>query len=237
MIASPSTAAQQMSTLSDPDLVAHARLGDEGAVRALVQRYNRRLFRSARAVVRNDDEAEDVVQAAYANAFTHLDAFRGEALLSTWLTRITLNEALGRIRRRRAVVDLEEIDKMAERRGGEILQFPNSLAAADPEAEFSRGETRRLLERAVDGLPDDFRLIFVLRDIEGLSTEETASQLGIKPGTAKTRLHRARNLMRLAIEKELSGSLSSIFPFDGERCAGMADRVIMRLASVRKGLG
>jgi RNA polymerase sigma-70 factor, ECF subfamily len=236
MVSSPITAARQppeLSSLADPDLVARARTGDETAVRVLVQRYNRRLFRSARAVVRNDAEAEDVVQAAYVQAFTHLDMFRGEARLSTWLTRIALNEALGRVRRRRTVVGLEEIELTEGTRHGEILQFPNSLTVADPEAEFARGEVRRLLESAVDGLPDDFRLIFVLRDIEGLTTREAASHLGINTATAKTRLHRARGLMRLAIEKQLAGSFASVFPFDGERCAGMADRVACEIRRLR----
>jgi len=221
-----------LERLPDSDLVAHARAGDEMAVRILVQRHNRRLFRSARAVVGNDAEAEDVVQATYVQAFTRLDSFRGEAQLSTWLTRIALNEALGRIRRRRADVGLEEIDMTARPGCGEVLPFPTSLTVADPEAELARSDTRRLLEHAVDGLPHDFRMIFVLRDVEGLSTEEAASHLGIKIATAKTRLHRARTMMRLAIEKQLAGSFSSLFPFDGARCTGMADRVVMQLRAI-----
>jgi RNA polymerase sigma-70 factor (ECF subfamily) len=129
-------------------------------------------------VVGNDAEAEDVVQAAYVQAFTHLDAFRGDAQLSTWLTRIVINEAVGRVRRRRADVGLEEIDMTARLGYGEVLPFPTSLTTADPEAEFARSETRRLLEHAVDELPNDLRVIFVLRDVEGLSTEEAASHLG-----------------------------------------------------------
>ncbi|QRM57177.1 RNA polymerase sigma factor [Sinorhizobium sp. BG8] len=218
-----------MATLSDADLVDHARMGDERAIRTLVQRYNRRLFRSARAILRNDAEAEDVVQATYVHAFTHLETFRGEAQLSTWLTRIALNEALGRVRRCRPSVGLEEIDMTARPGCGEVLQFPNSLTVADPETEFSRSETRQLLEKAVDRLPAQFRLIFILRDVEGMSTEEAASHLGIKPETAKTRLHRARKMLRLAIEKQLAGSFVSLFPFDGERCVAMADRVVAQL--------
>lgn len=223
-----------MLQLPDADLLAHVRAGDETAVRIVVQRNNRRLFRSARAVVGNDAEAEDVVQAAYVQAFTHLDAFRGDAQLSTWLTRIAINEAVGRVRRRRADVGLEEIEMTARPGYGEVLPFPTSLTTADPEAEFARSETRRLLEQAVDELPNDLRVIFVLRDVEGLSTEEAASHLGIKIATAKTRLHRARNMMRLAIEKQLSGSFSSIFPFDGARCAGMADRIVEQLKATGK---
>lgn len=218
-----------MAALSDTDLVVHARTGDEMAIRVLVQRHNRRLFRSARAIVRNDAEAEDIVQATYVHAFTHLDKFRDEAQLSTWLTRIALNEALGRIRRRRPNVGLEEIDMIVESGRGELLQFPAPFSVADPETEFSRGETRRLLERAVDALPDEFRAIFMLRDVEGMSTEEAASYLGIKPETAKTRLHRARKMMRTAIERQLMGAFTQLFPFDGARCRAMADAVIKQL--------
>ncbi|NTJ68494.1 RNA polymerase sigma factor [Agrobacterium rhizogenes] len=239
MVGIPRTAPQRipdMAALSDADLVVHARTGDEMAIRILVQRHNRRLFRSARAIIRNDAEAEDVVQATYVHAFTHLDAFRDEAQLSTWLTRIALNEALGRVRRRRPSVGLEEVDMTAGSGGGELLQFPGSLSVADPEAEFSRSETRRLLERTIDALPDEFRAIFMLRDVEGMTTEEAASHLGIKPGTAKTRLHRARKLMRVAIEKQLAGTFSLLFPFDGARCAAMADRVIAQLPNIQSSL-
>ncbi|MBY5438825.1 RNA polymerase sigma factor [Rhizobium leguminosarum] len=220
---------QQTSTLSDADLVPLAKMGDESAIRTIVQRHNQRLFRTARAVIRNDWEAEDVVQAAYTKAFTNLAAFRGEAQLSTWLTRITLNEALGRVRARKNTTGIEEIDMQTAAPGGEVLQFPSSLSATDPETELSRSEARHLLENAVDELPDDFRAVFVLRDVEGMSTEEAASYLGIRPETAKTRLHRARKMMRQSIQKKLSGAFSALFPFDGARCACMVDRVIAAL--------
>ncbi|MEK1861533.1 MAG: RNA polymerase sigma factor [Rhizobium leguminosarum] len=220
---------QQMSILSDADLVPLARMGDEPAIRTIVQRHNQRLFRTARAIIRNDAEAEDVVQAAYIKAFTNLATFRGEAQLSTWLTRITLNEALGRVRRRKNTTGLEEVDMQTMAPGGEVLQFPSPLSAADPEAELARSQARHLLENAVDELPDDFRAVFVLRDVEGMSTDEAASYLGIRPETAKTRLHRARKMMRHSIEKQLSGAFSALFPFDGARCAFMADRVIAAL--------
>ncbi|WP_027664555.1 RNA polymerase sigma factor [Rhizobium leguminosarum] len=219
----------QISTLSDADLVPLAKMGDEPAIRTIVQRHNQRLFRTARAVIRNDAEAEDVVQAAYVKAFTNLATFRGDAQLSTWLTRITLNEALGRVRARKNTTGLGEIDMQTTGPGGEVLQFPSSLSATDPETELARSQARHLLENAVDELPDDFRAVFVLRDIEGMSTDEAASYLGIRPETAKTRLHRARKMMRQSIEKQLSGAFSALFPFDGARCAFMADRVIAAL--------
>jgi RNA polymerase sigma-70 factor (ECF subfamily) len=215
-----------LAAFSDSDLVSLARDGSEPAIRAIVQRHNQRLFRTARAIIRNDAEAEDVVQATYVRAFTNLASFRGESLLSTWLTRIALNEALGRVRRRRNTTELEKIDMDRKPQGGAVLQFPSSLSVPDPEAEFARSEARHLLERAVDDLPDDFRMVFVLRDIEGMSTEEAATHLNIKPETVKTRLHRARKLLRLTIEKQFSGAFSALFPFDGARCAFMADRVV-----------
>lgn len=229
ILAKASSSLIDMTSRPDVDLIAHAQAGDEMAVRVLVQRYNRRIFRSARALVGNDSEAEDVVQAAYVQAFTHLDSFRGEAQFSTWLTRIAVNEAMGRVRRRRVDVGLEEIDMASTRGSGEVVPFPTSLNIADPESELGRSEARRLLEHAVDSLPCGFRMIFVLRDVEGLSTEEAALQLGIKVATAKSRLHRARAMMRLAIEKQLAGSFASIFPFDGARCVGIADRVVGQL--------
>lgn len=224
----------QAVELADADLVALAGAGDEQAVRAIVQRHNQRLFRAARAIVRNDADAEDVVQAAYVRAFTSLGSFRGEAQLSTWLTRIAVNEALGRVRRRRETTGLEELEmQRGGSGGGQVVQFPMSMSSTDPEVEMARSQARLLLEDAVDGLSDDFRVVFVLRDVEGLSTIETAAHLGIRAETVKTRLHRARKQMRAALEKKLKGSLSSVFPFDGARCASMADRVVDALKAAR----
>lgn len=219
--------------LDDSALVMLARTRDEAAVRLIIRRHNQRLFRTARAIVRDDAEAEDVVQEAYVRAFTHLDTFRGDSALSTWLTRIALNEALARLRRRRPTVGLDHPDLDAVSAGGRVLAFPS--LTADPEAEADRARLRDLLERAVDGLPEPFRIVFVLRAIEEMSTEETAEHLGIRPETVKTRLHRARRLMRLAIEREASGALSGVFPFDGARCTHMAERVLMRLREIDGG--
>ena len=216
------------SSMDDTALVELARHRDEGAIRTLIQRHNQRLFRTARAIMRSDSDAEDVVQASYVKAFTRLDGFRGEAAFSTWLTRIALNEALGRARARRVMVGVEHIEIQQAKPGGEIVPFPMA-AAADPEAEMARLEIRSLLEAAVDGLPDPFRMVFVLRDVEGLSVEETASQLDVRPETVRTRLYRARRLLRAAIEQQARGAFSSLFPFDGARCAAMGDRVMCEL--------
>ena len=230
-----SAAAERRETVAPPsdlELVALARDGDETAIRAIVQRHNQKLFRVARAIVRDDAEAEDVVQATYVRAFTGLAGFRSESLLATWLTRIALNEALGRMRRVRRTTTLEELD-MPHGRDAQLIRFPLSASAPDPEAEASRNQVRRLLERAVDGLPLAFRSVFILRDVQGMNIEETASLLDLKPETVKTRLFRARKLMREAIEKEFAGAFSALFPFDGARCASMADRVVAALREER----
>lgn len=217
----------------DLELADLARAGDEGAVRTIIRRNNQRLFRAARAIVDSDAEAEDVVQAGYVRAFTRLDSFRGESGLATWLTRIVLNEALSRLRRRRPTVDVEGIATNEPDWESKIIPFPGFTLPADPEAEMSRSEVRHFLERAIDELPMPFRAVFVLRDVQGLSTEEVASELGIKAETAKTRLFRARRMLRRAIAEEVSGAFAGIFPFDGARCVNMADRVLAELAALR----
>ena len=212
---------------SEAELVSMARQGGENAVRALIKRNNRRLFRVARAVVRNDAEAEDIVQETYVRAFTRLDTFRGDARFSSWLTRIALNEAFGRVRSRARTADLAELETAASE--GRIVMFPISPTPPGADSEYGRAQVRAFLEKAVDQLPDAFRIVFVLRDIEGLSTQETASELSLKPETVKTRLHRARHMMREAIEKQLAATFGELFPFDGARCDRMADRVVARL--------
>ena len=222
----------QLARLADPGeppesvLVARARSRDEAAIRMLIRRHNRRLFRAARGVLRDDAEAEDVVQATWVRAFAALESFRGEAALATWLTRIALNEALGRLRRQRPSIGLDRLDE-----GGAIM-FPLSPVPPGPESEAGRARVRAVIERAVDSLPAPFRTVFVLRAIEDLGTEETADLLGIRPETVKTRLHRARRRLRQALERELAPAFSEIYPFDGARCAMTAERVIARLRAL-----
>ena len=172
-------AAASLDALDDKALVERARNRDEAAVRLIMQRHNRRLYRVARSVLNNDAEAEDVVQEAYVRAFTHLDGFRGEAQISTWLTRIAVNEALGRLRRRRITVGMNDIDAINDQGEARVIYLPSAHPDSDPEAAAARAQVRRLLERAVDQLPDPFRIVFVLRDIDDMSIEETAShQIG-----------------------------------------------------------
>jgi RNA polymerase sigma-70 factor (ECF subfamily) len=173
--------------LEDEELVARARERDEAAVRVITQRYNRRLFRVARSILRDGAEAEDVVQETYVRAFTGLDHFRGDAAFGTWITRIAMNEALGRLRKRRPIVDWESYGE--NRRQAEVINFPASAASNDPERIMAQGEIRAVLEHAIDELPDVFRAVFVARTVEGMTVEETADLFGLQTETVKTRLH------------------------------------------------
>jgi RNA polymerase sigma-70 factor (ECF subfamily) len=213
------------AALPEAELVAQAKAGRGEAFAALMQRGNQRLFRIARAVVRDEGEAEDVLQEAYVRAFASLAEFRGEASVFTWLTRIVLNEAHGRLRKRRPTVELSALE-FAQVEPGRVLLFPG---ADDPERDAARAEVRRLLERAVDDLPENFRVVFVMRDVEGLSIEETSAALGVKPETVKTRLHRARRQLRERLDAELASSLTGAFPFLGARCERITTAVLARL--------
>ena len=219
---------RNLDTLDDAELVRLARTRDGDAFRAIMQRNNRRLYRVARSVVHDDGEAEDVVQAAYVSAFSSLDQFRGDASLGTWLTRIALNEALGRLRRQRPTVGFAILD--AESSGkSQIIPFPLMSPDMDPERAAAQHQIRHLIEGAIDGLPEIFRVVFVMREMEDMSIEETAGILGLQPATVKTRLHRARRLLRQALNDQVASTLTEAFPFDGKRCRQSADKVLERL--------
>lgn len=215
-------------TLGEADLVDLAKAGHRDAFRAIMQRCNQRLFRVARGVVRNEAEAEDVVQEAYTRAFAKLHTFRGDAGILTWLTRITLNEAHGRLRARRVTVDLDEIDN-AQAQGRQVISFPSGADGEAPEAAAARMQIRHLIEQAVDELPPDFRMVFIMRDVEDCSINETAEFLDIRPETVKTRLHRARRLLRTALDERIESGMKGAFPFLGARCQRMTDAVLARL--------
>jgi RNA polymerase sigma-70 factor (ECF subfamily) len=219
------------AALDDAALVRLARAGDAASFRAIMQRSNRRLYRIARAVVNNDSEAEDVVQEAYVRAFTGLRDFRGESSLATWLSRIVLNEAMGRLRRRRPTVDIAAMET-GQAPPGEVVRFPLASMEPDPERAIAQRQISALLESAIDGLPDLFRTVLVARAVEGMSIEETAELFGLKPETVKTRLHRARHLLREALEKQIGPVLSDAFPFDGRRCERTTEAVLARIAAV-----
>ena len=215
----------------DVELVRRALARDDTAFRIIMERHNRRLYRIARGILRNDTEAEDVVQEAYVSAFTHLDGFRGDSSLVTWLARITMNEALGRLRRERLAVDLDTFE--AQRTEAQIIQFPQTVTSDDPERTMAQREILQLVERATDNLPEIFRIVFITRVIEGMSVEETADLLGLKPETVKTRLHRARRLVREQLNKQIGPVLMDAFPFAGRRCERMTNAVMQRLGFSR----
>ena len=210
----------------EAELVRRARTRDEAAVRAIMQANNRKLYRLARGILRNDSEAEDVVQETYVRAFTHLDDFRAESSLSTWLSRIAINEALGRLRRTRPNVDLADLPEGSLE--AQIIQFPLS-AAPDPERTMAQREIQKVVEHAIDELPAAFRLVFITRVVEGMSVEETAQLLKLKPETVKTRLHRARAMLRDNVEKKIGPVVMEAFPFAGRRCERLTEAVLKRL--------
>jgi RNA polymerase sigma-70 factor (ECF subfamily) len=219
--------APRIAAAGDTELVRRALGRDEAAVRAIITSNNRRLYRLARGILRNDAEAEDVVQETYVRAFTHLAEFRGDSSLATWLSRIAMNEALGRLRRRRANVEWTSMPQGALE--AQIIQFPLSLAADDPEKSMAQREIQHVVERAIDELPEAFRLVFITRVIEGMNVEETAEILGLKPETVKTRLHRARAMLRDNVENKIGPVVMEAFPFAGRRCERLTDAVLKRL--------
>lgn len=213
---------------AEAELVRRASQRDEAAIRAIIQVHNRRLYRVARSIVRDDSEAEDVLQEAYFRAFSAIADFRGESSLTTWLTRIVLNEALQRARRRIDVPAMPET--LAADRLADIIPFPLSgQNLVDPERATSQREICRLLEQAIDKLPEEFRTVLIARAIEGLSIEDTAELYDIRPETVKTRLHRARKLLKSSLEEHLGSFFSDVFPFDGARCERLTNAVVSRL--------
>jgi RNA polymerase sigma-70 factor (ECF subfamily) len=198
---------------------------DRAAMRHLITANNQRLFRTAWSILKDRLEAEDALQAAYLKAFAAIDSFEGRSSLSTWLTRIVINEALGRMRaqRRRRT--------RLEKEGVALLEFyrerlGHASASRAPDSALAREQLRLLIERAVADLPDTFRSVFVLREIEELSVEETADLLGIPEATVKTRLHRARAKLQQALAPEVKSALVGTFPFAGADCAALTERVM-----------
>lgn len=213
---------------AEADLIRRAVAKEEAAVRAIIQTHNRRLYRVARSIVRDDGEAEDVLQEAYLRAFSALSGFRGESSLATWLSRIVLNEAL---QRRRKHTDTPAPQVTLARQEAEVIPFPLSGSQpADPERAMAQHELCQLLERAIDDLPEEFRVVLVIRVIEDMSVEETANLLGLRQETVKTRLHRARRLLKDALADQIGPIFSDVFPFQGKRCERITNAVVKRLA-------
>jgi RNA polymerase sigma-70 factor (ECF subfamily) len=215
----------ETTAASDETLLARARRREEAAARTIIRQNNRRLFRMARAILKDDTEAEDVVQESYVRAFTHLADFRAEAALSTWLTRIVINEAYGRLRRRRPTLDWESAEPALAAQA-QIIPFPSWSSRNDPETAMAQNQIHGLLDRAIDALPERFRTVLVARLVEEMSVEETAELLNLRPETVKTRLHRARLMLRADLERQIGPALTGVFPFAGPRCERMAKNVL-----------
>ncbi len=210
----------------DRELALRALSRDVEAFRAIMRLNNRKLYRLARSIIRNDSEAEDIVQETYVTAFAHLASYRGDASLATWLSRIAINEALSRLRRKRRSASVIAEEPVND---GRIIPFPLATNSDDPERTMAQRQILKLVEQATDALPDVYRTVFVARVIEGLSVEETADLLAIKPQTVKTRLHRARTLVRRSLDEQIGPIMLDAFPFAGRRCERLTAAVLKRL--------
>ena len=213
----------------DAELAARGSRGDEVAFEAIMRRHNQLLFRTARSIVKNDAEAEDVVQEAYLRAWRALGSFRADAKLSTWLVRIVANEAFGRLRRKQApVIPLDAAMISPEPAiQAALTDEPNR----QPEPAAMRAELRQLLESRIDRLPDVFRTVFMLRAVEEMSVEEVAQALGIPEATVRTRFFRARSLLREGLASQIDATLGDAFAFDGARCDRIVAGVLSRAAA------
>jgi RNA polymerase sigma-70 factor, ECF subfamily len=214
-----------VASLGDAELARLCSVRDPAALRHVITANNQRLFRAAWSILKDRSEAEEAVQSAYLKAFARIGDFEARSALSTWLTRIAINEALGRrrsSRRRQAHLEAQGVSLLDSYR--EVLMRGSQPAA--PDAVLAREQLRQLIERAVAGLPQGFRSVFVLREVEGLSVEETAEALDIPPATVKTRLLRARKKLRDALEPDVHSALSGAFPFAGADCEAMTERVL-----------
>ena len=210
--------------MSDEELVRAVRDGNTSCFAVLMRRYNQRLYRVALAILRDESEAEDVIQQTYVNAYFHLDQFADRARFSTWLTRIAIHEALARSRKAARMTRVEVLTHEEE-----VMAAPLRTSGPDPEQRAYSSELSAHIEAAVAQLPDDFRGVFMLRDVEGLSTHETAACLGLNEVTVKTRLHRARVLLRRALTIQLGPAASTAFQFHAPRCDRVVAAVFARL--------
>jgi RNA polymerase sigma-70 factor (ECF subfamily) len=208
--------------LSDEEAVRRILNGEPALFEVLMRRYNRRLFRVTRSIVTNDLEAEDIIQDAYVRAYEHLNQFEGRARFSTWLTKIAIYEAYARIRR----IDHQKVDSISvlEGHGMDVR-----AEGRDPEQHTYDGELKTVLEKAFDALPNDYRSVFMLREIEGMSTAETAECLEISEENVKTRLHRARSLLQRELYSLFGANANVAFQFLGARCDRIVERVLARI--------
>jgi RNA polymerase sigma-70 factor (ECF subfamily) len=220
------------SRADDAELVARIAREDHAAFETLMRRHNTRLFRIARAILRDDAEAEDALQDAYLDAYRHIGDFRGGAQLGTWLTRVVINQALMRLRKQkrdRVVVQFGERD--ASQGGPTSADVADEKTESPPHAAL-RGEIRRMLERRIDELPVAFRTVFIMREVEDTTVQETAECLSIPEATVRTRLFRARALLREALARDMDIATMDVFGFAGERCDRIVEGVLARAGAL-----
>jgi RNA polymerase sigma-70 factor, ECF subfamily len=214
--------------LPDAELASLAARSDTGAFEILMRRYNQLLFRTARSILKSDEETQDAIQEAYLSAWRALPTFRSDAKLSTWLVRIVINEALGRVRRR-AGSNVVSLDMAA---GGQLSDPEESMEAQqheEPDQMVARAEIRRLMEARIDALPEAFRTVFVLRAVQEQSVEEVAEALNIPEATVRTRFFRARSLLRESLSRDMDFALQDAFSFLGPRCDSIVANVLARI--------
>jgi RNA polymerase sigma-70 factor, ECF subfamily len=225
---------QVLAELPPDDAGLARRIGerDERAFEQLMRRHNRMLYRIARSILKDDAEAEDAVQEAYLAAYRNIGSFRGGAKLSTWLARIVINEAYARLRKQKrtgVVVPFDAHDRDDQQTVEEAMA---DMTTEQPEAAAMRAELRRLLERKIDELPAQFRTVFMLRDVEEMSVEETAECLDVPPATVRTRAFRARALLRESLSRDIDTATVHAFGFAGERCDRIVANVLARWRAV-----
>lgn len=209
--------------MTDEEVVERVRAGETALFEVIMRRYNQRLFRTARAILGNDGEAEDVTQDAYVRSYTHLNQFEGRAKFSTWLTRIVVHEALARLRARQRFVAIDATPGSPEDGMNLKSEEPS------PEQEVLNHTIRIVLEAAVDKLPETYRSVFMLREVEGMSTSETADCLDLSEETVKVRLHRARSMLRKHIYAQTGAVTAGAFQFLGARCDRIVSSVLERI--------
>jgi len=222
--------------MPDTEIAQRIALGDADAFELLMRRCNQTLYRTARSILKDDAEAEDAVQEAYMLAYRAIGSFRGDAKLSTWLVRIVVNESIARFRkrsRRAEIIQFSGAQEQQEQDADAQEVNVNQATPDQPEHAAMRAETRRLLERKIDALPDAFRTVFVLRALEELTVEETAETLGIAAATVRTRYFRAKGLLREALAREIDVTLGDAFAFAGARCDRIVATVLARLKELQ----
>jgi RNA polymerase sigma-70 factor (ECF subfamily) len=217
------------AVMTDMELARRICNGDHSAFERLMRQCNRQLFRIARGILKNDRDAEDALQEAYITAYTALPNFRGESKLSTWLARIVINEALGRLRKKKSgsVVIGFSTEAREERGVGDATE--TDAFSGSPEEATLRAEVRALIERKLGELPAAFRTVFVMRELEEMTVEETAHCLGIPEATVRSRLFRARGLLRASLEREVGLAMQDVFSFAGARCDRIVAAVLDRI--------